>query len=311
MPAPLAVPVSAAPGTAPVPGRLVRKHLADEVLITDWRPVSGTTHTVTARWPQQHSFYTPHADRYSALLLVETVRQALALLSHAAYEVPLEYRLGWDYCSCTLSPAALDIRPGDGGAEVELTVTHAVAAARRKGGSVRLEAQITAVRDGELLGAAHLRYTCHPPAIYDRLRGRHADAREATSLALPPGTPVPPERVGRTREEDVVLCPTDQPRRWQLRVDTAHSVLFDHAHDHLPGMVLLEAVGQAAQHLAGPEPTTPVTLRTHFSRYTELDAPCWIEATPLEWPQPDLARTEITGTQNGQTTFTTQVVTRR
>ncbi|WP_407548630.1 ScbA/BarX family gamma-butyrolactone biosynthesis protein [Streptomyces sp. Pv4-95] len=310
MPTPLAVPVSGAPTAAPVPGHLVRKHFADQVLITDWHLVSGTTHSVTAHWPQQHSFYTPHPGRYSPLLLIETVRQALALLSNTAYEVPLEYRLGWDYCSSTLTPAMLDIRPGDGGADIELTITHAVPTPHRKGGSVRLEAQITAVREGQLLGAMHLRYTGHPPAIYDRLRGGHADARKATSLAPSPGMPVPPGHVGRTREKDVVLCPTDNPRRWQLRVDTEHSVLFDHAHDHLPGMVLLEAAGQAVQCLAGPEPTTPVTLRTHFSRYTELDAPCWIEAAPLEWPQPDLARTDITGTQNGQVTFTTHVVTR-
>ncbi|MER7987747.1 ScbA/BarX family gamma-butyrolactone biosynthesis protein [Streptomyces noursei] len=311
MPAPLAVPVTPLPEAPSDLGPMVRKRVADEVLITDWRTVSDTTHHVTAHWPQHHSFYTPRAGRYSSLLLVETVRQALALLSNAAYEVPLEYRLGWDYCSCTLTPAMLDIRPDGHGAEVELTITHALPAARRKGGSVRLEAQITAVRDGQLLGAAHLRYTCHSPAIYERLRGQYADAQAATSHAPPPGTPVPPAHVGRTRERDVVLCPTAAPRRWQLRVDTEHPVLFDHAHDHLPGMVMLEAAGQAAYCLAGPDPTTPVTLRTHFSRYTELDAPCWIEATPLEWPQPDLARTTITGIQNEQVTFTTQVITRR
>ncbi|GCB87961.1 hypothetical protein [Streptomyces noursei] len=77
----------------------------------------------------------------------------------------------------------LDTPPDGHGAEVELTITHALPAARRKGGSVRLEAQITAVRDGQLLGAAHLRYTCHSPAIYERLRGQYADARAATSHA--------------------------------------------------------------------------------------------------------------------------------
>ncbi|MFE6691216.1 ScbA/BarX family gamma-butyrolactone biosynthesis protein [Streptomyces sp. NPDC057743] len=309
MPAPLAA-VPAVPGSAPVPGRLVRKHLNDEVLITDWHPVSGTTHRVTAHWPQRHDFYAPHVDRYSPLLLIETIRQALAMLSNTAFEVPLEYRLGWDYCSSTITPAMLGIRPEDSGAAVELTITHTVPTKRRRGGPVRLEAEISAFREGELLGTAHLRYTCHPPALYDRLRGRHADAKTATSLAPPPGTPVPPGQVGRTTERDVVLCPTDQPRRWQLRVDTGHSVLFDHAHDHLPGMVLLEAASQAVQYLAGPERTNPVTLRTHFTRYTELDAPCWIEATPLERPEPGLVSSDITGTQNGHVTFTTQVVAR-
>ncbi|GCB87960.1 AfsA-related hotdog domain-containing protein [Streptomyces noursei] len=95
MPAPLAVPVASLPEAASDLGPLVRKRVSDEVLITDWRTVSGTTHHVTAHWPQHHSFYTPRSGRYSSLLLVETVRQALALLSNAAYEVPLEYRLGW------------------------------------------------------------------------------------------------------------------------------------------------------------------------------------------------------------------------
>lgn len=300
-------PLTEMPSTLSIPGRLVRKHQPGQVFVTSWHPLSDTTHTVTAHWPEDPGFYTL-GERYSPLLLTETVRQALALLSHTAFDVPLEYRLGWDFFSCTVNPVHLGL--GQDGADVELTVTHAVPVRRRPTAPVRLEAQITVLRGGELLGAAHLRYTCHPPALYNRLRGRHADAKRVTADAPPPPPPVPPASVGRLTEADVALSPTEVPGRWLLRADTGHPVLFDHAHDHVPGMVLLEAAVQAAWSLVSPRTMTPVTFRTRFTRYTELDAPCWIDATPVAWPQPDIATTDVTGVQHDQPTFTTHLVMR-
>lgn len=293
-------------GTA-LPGTLVRKSAPEEVLITDWQRLSGDTHRVVAVWPGSHRFYRPRPDAYSSLLFIETVRQALALLSHTAYHIPLSYRLGWEYCSSVMAPPALWAAREEP-AEVELTVTHLAPVQRRSRGSARLAAHIQATREGEPLGAVSIRYTAHPPAIYERLRGAHGDAKQLTAQAPPPTAPVGADQVGRSCPDDVVLSPASGTHRWQLRVDTDHPVLFDHAHDHIPGMVLLEAVDQALQYMAGPATATPVTCRTRFSRYTELDAPCWIEASPLERPQPGIAHTEFSGVQNGQTTFTTRVV---
>ncbi|GCB95745.1 hypothetical protein SALB_08552 [Streptomyces noursei] len=195
MPAPLAVPVASLPEAASDLGPLVRKRVSDEVLITDWRTVSGTTHHVTAHWPQHHSFYTPRSGRYSSLLLVETVRQALALLSNAAYEVPLEYRLGWDYCSCTLTPAMLDTPPDGHGAEVELTITHALPAARRK--AVPSAWRHRSPRSAT--ASCWARRTCATPATHP----------PSTSVCAA-STPTPGQRP-RTHRSPALRC---RPRMW-------------------------------------------------------------------------------------------------
>ncbi|GAA3114945.1 ScbA/BarX family gamma-butyrolactone biosynthesis protein [Streptomyces rectiviolaceus] len=257
--------------------KLVRKSIQDEALVTGWRPVSEMCQVVTARWPHQHSFYT-EGGRYSPLLVTETLRQALALLTHAAHDIPLDHRLGWEQIRSTIDAEALGTDAGP--AEVELLIVH-TQVKRRRLGSVQLASHVEASRAGKPLGTASLEYTTHPPAIYDRLRGNYADAASAFARAIPLTPPVPASHVGRGDSRNVVLSPTSEPNTWQLRVDTSHSVLFDHPHDHIPGMVLLEAAAQAAQAAAMPRAVVPVAFDTAFFRYVEFDRPCMITTEPL------------------------------
>ncbi|MGA4844476.1 ScbA/BarX family gamma-butyrolactone biosynthesis protein [Streptomyces sp. G45] len=289
---------------------MVRKTVPSEILITGWSRLSGTTHRLTATWPQDHPFYIPRADRsaYSPQLFTETVRQALSLLTNTAHGIPLAYRLGWEYSATTVNPSALRVGSDP---EVQLTVDLTVPDLRPTRRTVKLAARIRATRGGEPLGAAHIRYSAHAPALYDRLRGRYADAKACTAAALPPSAPLPSAVAGRARAHDVVLSHTSEPYVWRLRVDPGHAQLFDHPHDHVPGLLMLEAAHQAAQCMAGPDPITPTTTRTQFDRYVELDAPCLVRATPLAWPHPDVGHTSLVGTQRGRTVFTTELVTRR
>jgi hypothetical protein len=168
---------------------------------------------------------------------------------------------------------------------------------RRARGSVHLTTQVTAWREGRDLGTAELRYSAHPPAIYDRLRGSHADARQVFAHALPLSPALPPAVVGRGTERDVVLSAGRPPYRWRLRVDTAHRILFDHAHDHIPGMVLLEAASQAAHACAAARRVVPFGFEADFYRYVELDQPCWITATDLDGAAPGYERIRVDGYQ--------------
>ncbi|MFF8732844.1 AfsA-related hotdog domain-containing protein [Streptomyces sp. NPDC015171] len=43
-----------------------------------------------------------------------------------------------------------------------------------------------------------------------------------------------------------MLAATERAGRWQLRIEQDHPVLFGHPVDHAPGMLLLEALRQAA-----------------------------------------------------------------
>ncbi|MFI1280163.1 AfsA-related hotdog domain-containing protein [Streptomyces sp. NPDC020858] len=167
-------------------------------------------------------------------------------------------------------------------------------------------AAITATRDGEYLGTAEAGFTNQPEAVYQRLRGRNADLDQVTARVIPLPPPLTPRRVGRDRFHDVVLSPTSSTRRTQLRADINHPILFDHPVDHAPGMLLLEAVRQAAYCSAFPRRGVLTAMERRFFRYAELNSPCWIETTPAA------DGTTATGThpvrvlarQNGEDVFT-------
>ncbi|GHH72698.1 adhesin [Streptomyces sulfonofaciens] len=284
----------------------VRKIESAEILVHDWRPDSEESQVVTLKWPGAHAFYTLCEDVTSPLLFTESIRQALALLSHTVHHIPLDHRLGWEYARSTVAPAALWRGPTP--AVVDMRITHS-AVSRRRFGSVQVTAEIEAASDGAYVGSAEIRYVTHPPAFYRRLRGRYADAAESFARTLAPAPPVAAAQVGRDRPRDVVIAPTGTPHRWQLRTDTTHEVLFDHSHDHVPGMVLLEAAAQAAQAEAGPRRVLAVGYETTFFRYVELDQPCWITAEPAA---PDLlgrSRLKVDGVQGGRVVSSTLVAT--
>ncbi|MDG9701577.1 ScbA/BarX family gamma-butyrolactone biosynthesis protein [Streptomyces sp. DH37] len=294
-------------GTAPsLPdlGQCVGKTDPAEILVTGWFPNHGGTHVVTAHWPRIHRFYTLTPEAHGPHLFTESVRQALALLTHTAFDVPVSYRLGWERFVSTVAPDALRTRADT--AAVRLVVSYGPAA-RRRSGTTRLDASVTATLGKTLLGSAQVRYTAYPPAIYDRLRGRYADAGRACARALPVPLPVEPSLTGRRRSSDVVLAAGDEPRTWNLRVDTGHPVLFDHPHDHVPGMLLLEACGQAAVSAAWPHRTTPVAFDTTFSHYVELDRPCRIVTEDTAPADQDRHHVRVTGSQDGRQAFSATV----
>jgi hypothetical protein len=285
---------------------LVGKAQAGEVLVTGWRRRAAQhTHEVTARWPARHAFYTQRSARFSPLLFTETVRQALGLLAHTAYGVPLEYRMGWDSYHSTVAADAL--WAGDAASEIVMTVSHRAPGPRRARGPVRLAARVSTVRDGRHLGTTEIRYIALPPVLYNRLRGPGANATRAFARALPPGRAVPAHRLDRGLEDQVVLSPTSQPDLWQLRTDTSQNVLFDHPHDHVPGMVLLEAVWQAALLSCGTAGAVLTEMSAEFHRYIEFDRPCWIRTTGLLSSPEGLTHTRVRGVQDGQDAFTAVV----
>lgn len=100
------------------------------------------------------------------------------------------------------------------------------------------------------------------------------------------GADLAPAAVGRSRAADVLLTrPAAGPAgRWLLRVDQQHPVFFDHPSDHVPGMVLLEALRQAGHATLAPVaagPDRPIALtgcQIAFRAFCELTSPVVIEA---------------------------------
>ncbi|WP_327702531.1 hypothetical protein OG530_12240 [Streptomyces decoyicus] len=283
-----------------VPRELVHKTAPDEVLLTGWRQQADDHFVVTASWPEQHSFYVPVAGANDPLLAAESVRQAIPLLCHGAYGVPLGHRQIWDDFACTLHADALSV--GERPAHIELDIT--CSEVRRRGSRLAaMTMHVRLIRDGVCMGVARTRFTNQPPAIYQRLRGEYADVEAAVSRTIPLAPPMAPKQVQRSRFRDVALSPTNTAQVFQLRVDPAHPVLFDHPVDHAPGMLLLEAARQATHAVAHPHEVVLTGMDCLFSLYAELDAPCWIETSAISNELMGRLAVKVVARQSGREVF--------
>ena len=287
-----------------IPRQYVHKAAQSEVLLTGWRALADDEFLVTAQWPRAHSYYGASDGLHDPMLLAETVRQTVPLLSHLGYDVPFGHRQIWDHLTWTVDPATMGCAMVP--AEIEMHVTCSEVT-RRAGRLAALRMAIRLTRDGVPLGTAHTRFTSQPPNVYARVRGPHADLERAAARCVPLAPPAPPRRVGRDGFADVVLFPSDTAHRFQLRFDLNHPVLFDHPVDHAPGMLLLEAARQAAHAALHPRRIRITGMESVFHRYVEFNAPCWITSKVLD-PRPSgESAVAVTATQDGSEVFAATV----
>lgn len=278
--------------TTTVPRQLVHRAALSETLLTGWRRTGDDRFSLSAQWPRAHGLHVSSDwSAYDPLLVVETVRQAGTLITHAEYDVPLDHQFVMREFHVTTRQGALAVDPLPAEPEVELVFTEVQYRGRRPAGA-RYTAQVR--REGEPVATADVAFTVVGGPVYRRLRGGRTP-ESVTVTPLPDG--LAPAAVDRALPTDVVLAPADGTDRWQLRVDTAHPVFFDHPLDHIPGMLLLEAARQAARLLRTDE-QTPVAYHALFHRYAELDEPVWIEAKGGHGTD-----VQVLGTQGESTVF--------
>jgi 2-oxo-3-(phosphooxy)propyl 3-oxoalkanoate synthase len=281
-----------------VPRRLVHKTTVAEVLLTHWETTGTDTYLLGAQWPKDHGARSPIHAWHDPMLMIETIRQAGLLLAHAAYSVPLDYHFLMTKISYRAKPGSLTL--GQHPAEIRLQAT---CTNIKKRDGILGGAHLTAAfyRNALPMGDADVTFRCIPPTVYGRIR----PLRELGDTPLPP--PIDPALVGRDRPRDVVLAATDHrdgPTRWQLRADRNHPLFFDHPVDHVPGMVVIEAIRQAATHWHHPQPVLPTAISTTFHRYIEHDTPCHLHAH-----SPTTNAINITATQNNETAAHAHVTT--
>ncbi|AYG82539.1 hypothetical protein DWB77_04718 [Streptomyces hundungensis] len=290
-----------------VPRQYVHKAAQSEVLLNGWERLGADTFRITAQWPRSHTFYDSVNGQHDPLLVAESVRQAVPLLSHLGYDVPFGHRQIWDHLTWAVDPDAM----ASAGAPAEIEMRVKCSDVVRRGSRLAaLSMDIEIIRDGVPLGTAATRFTNQSPSVYARLRGDYAFAELAASRVVALAPPLPPQWVGRDRFRDVVLSPSDQPNLFQLRVDLNHPALFDHPVDHAPGMLMLEAARQAAHAVAHPAFAVITGMDTRFSRYVEFDAPCWIEVEALPAQLPTHISSRVTARQHGEPVFAATVTAR-
>lgn len=285
-----------------VPREYVHRAAAAEVLLSGWETDGDDCFRVEARWPSGHSLFVPDGGRPDPLLIAESVRQVGLLLAHTEYGVPFGHQFMMRRLSYWAVPESLTSSAVPNRIELR-TRCHDIVTRGAKLSSMRYE--VTVLRDGQPMGEAEAAFTCLSPAVYRRLRG----GRPTTVDPPAPDTALPASTVGHTRPDHVVLATAEggRPGRWELRIDPAHPVFFDHPVDHVPGLLLLEAARQAAHAVTPGRHLLPVGSSGAFHHYTELDRPCWIEAEVPQRPAPsggeDRIPVRITGIQEAKTVF--------
>ncbi|MYR04803.1 ScbA/BarX family gamma-butyrolactone biosynthesis protein [Streptomyces sp. SID6139] len=288
--------------------QLVHKTAAGEVLLICSERRGADAFSVTAQWPRAHCFYDVVAGRHDPLLVAETARQCIPLLSHLGYGAPADHRQIWKNLTWSVEPEAL--LAASAPAEIRLDV-QCQDVVRRGDRLAALSMSVILWRDGAILGSATTRFTNHSPSVIARLRGPYHTALSSALPATGLPVPLPAERVGRDRPRDVVLSPGKAPHTFGLRVDGRHPVLFDHATDHVPGMLLVEAARQATQAVAFPDAALITGMAIKYHRYVELDRPCLIEAEVLPAQVPTHVSTRVTAVQDEEAAFTALVTAQR
>jgi len=263
--------------------RLVRRAAVAEVMITDWRRLDDDLFLMYAQLPRAHSFYGPVGGVHDPLLIIELLRQATFLACHAGLEVPLDNSFVMNALDYRIDPAELRVTGEPARLEIFLD---GLKRGRRRGTLSDTVSELHYFRDGRPVAQAMAKLSCLRAPVYRRLRGDRAVPPAAPEQPgkLPP--PVTPALVGRDGGADVVLSPVPGRGGWLLRIDQSHPVLFDHPVDHVAGMVIIEAMRQAAQFVRQPARVLPVGLDSVFHRFVEFGEDCFVQAEVLA-PTPE------------------------
>ncbi|MFJ9041607.1 ScbA/BarX family gamma-butyrolactone biosynthesis protein [Streptomyces sp. NPDC102406] len=277
------------PGSAPfaegsaevhVPRTMVHKTVDHEVLLASAARLTEDRFAVRLRWPEAHLLHHRRADgTRDSLVVAETMRQAGIYLSHRFHDVPADYAFVLHRFDFRLTEP---VRDRGAGADAVLDIQ-----VRREPGNprrFRMASVAWLEIGGRRVGRATMEWDAFAPRQYAiiRRRGGTPDVERTTAPAAG-HRPLPAALVGRDRADAVLLAEGPATAQgWRLLMDTGHPALFDHASDHVPGMVMVEAFRQAV--LARTTPLSPSwTIRhmdTSFHSFGELGLPVTITAEP-------------------------------
>ncbi|MCS0605727.1 hypothetical protein NX794_31665 [Streptomyces sp. LP11] len=293
--------------------RLVHRSAVSEVFLTDFQSVDENTFRAAAQLPARHFYYGDHTGRpamHDPLAVFESVRQMLLCAMH------LQHDAGHDTKSITAT-ASLEItdpEPLRVAGALDLLLLGSVELAKKYQDTIaRVVHQVRVMAGGRQAGVITVDTAQRPDAVYEKLRMSHRATPPPLSDTLPAdtgGVAPAPWRVGREQAENVILEDTDVTDgavHARLRVPTAHPSMFEHAQDHVPGPVMMEAARQAALLLATDAPdTTPAGFHlryvdAEYLRFAELDSAITVVTRRLPDPVDGGRWTETAFVQQDET----------
>lgn len=267
--------------------RLLHRRALSEVFLTDTSAVDGQRFLAGAQLPSSHAYFTDHLGHtvLDPILLLECARQAETYGAHRHLDVDDDTKFVLQSWSMRL-PGLFAARSGDP-AELTMQVT-----TDRPGGAKARSVTygIRFLLAGEELGEVRMAVGYLSSATYSFIRSKRRGSAPVSSDDVPAGrATVAPHEVGRSAPVNALLV--DPVRDGDgitagVRIANDNPSMFDHAQDHVPGMVLTEAARQAvlftgARILGQPvQDTTLAGFDLSFARFAELDAPVTVSAVP-------------------------------
>ncbi len=269
----------------PVPRAFVHKTGPGEVFVTDYAQIAHDRFLIAAELPRSHAFYgdtssaTPGVD---PLTLLEIGRQGGYIVLHQHFGIPLENTFVMRSMGADLAPGA-DALQVDGPARVVMNMWLKKPFYRDGALVGFLGVGTVTTVDGEAVGEAMASFSW---VTHDLFKAFRAGTREQLGLpaSLPEpawtGQPSPAESYGRHSGRNALLAEPahdgDVTTAF-LRPDLNYVSVFDHAYDHVPGMVQTEGSKQlailGAAHRMGlrPDQVVPSKLLARFHSINEID----------------------------------------
>lgn len=230
-----------------VPRRQVHRSALSEVFLTDSAKIDDSRFVAAAQLPASHTYFTDHTGHcpVDPLLLLECCRQAETHAVHMHFGAPMDTRF-------ILKSWSLRMHPQPGSVRRVGAASVFISASTRDAvwllGSLRSVAyQMRVSVAGRHLADVEMQVGYLSGEAYAAMRRRRHRGVVPSSTTAPAPTgevPVPPRSVARTSAANVVLLDAlseGERLRTTLRVASDHPSYFDHAQDHVPGMVLMEA----------------------------------------------------------------------
>jgi hypothetical protein len=277
-----------------VPRQLVHKHAVEAVYVTDSVALSDTEFVCAAFLPRANSpttrALTQRFSRYDLAMLIELGRQAAFVVTHRHLDVPANF-------STLLSSIGLEVL--DTSVTGRMTIpskvllkVRAVSRSNKRGRVVAGDFVLDVYEGDRLIARMTAAGSVAAPEKYKIARSMTRDALVAKGWDTPDPLPlVAPELVGRDAGAGTLvsaLTVNGDPRAFkgQMFVDSDDLFFFDHPIDHVPGIVSIEAIRQAAVLAAcalhpelRPEDALVRAFAGEFSGFGEADLPLAVEVT--------------------------------
>lgn len=262
---------------------MVHKNAVNEVFLTDSAEHDGHYY-FGAELPTSHSYYNDTEDRqFDTLAIVEASRQAETMLAHKylGVEKGTHFLLHqWQYSISDLSNYSSSDKP------MSLLMDVKVSNQRHVGTRLRSASENINIfvksNTSEMVKVGKIDFDVSyvTPETYAAVRAAApTEIARSTELTAVPTT-VEPDSIGRSLPSNVVVTNPERSShgmRAQLRPPLNNRSMFDHAQDHVPAMVIMEAARQLIA-LCNNNPSFSLDkVAAKFNAYTELSEPAYIE----------------------------------